>query len=64
MWRSRSVAPSSASTTRAGRAIQEGVVSLGLYGEIFYRNTVASGFVPQISVIAGPCAGGPSTRPL
>ncbi|MGO8873778.1 MAG: acyl-CoA carboxylase subunit beta [Acidimicrobiales bacterium] len=41
-----------------GARIQEGVVSLALYGEIFYRNTVASGFVPQISVIAGPCAGG------
>ena len=41
-----------------GARIQEGVASLGLYGEIFYRNTVASGYVPQISVIAGPCAGG------
>ncbi len=41
-----------------GARIQEGVASLGLYGEIFYRNTVASGFVPQVSVIAGPCAGG------
>ena len=41
-----------------GARIQEGVASLGLYGEIFYRNTVASGHVPQISVIAGPCAGG------
>jgi propionyl-CoA carboxylase beta chain len=41
-----------------GARIQEGVASLGLYGEIFFRNTVASGFVPQISVIAGPCAGG------
>ena len=41
-----------------GARIQEGVASLGLYGEIFYRNTVASGYMPQISVIAGPCAGG------
>jgi propionyl-CoA carboxylase beta chain len=41
-----------------GARIQEGVSSLALYGEIFYRNTVASGFVPQVSVIAGPCAGG------
>ena len=41
-----------------GARIQEGVASLGLYGDIFYRNTVASGFIPQISVIAGPCAGG------
>jgi propionyl-CoA carboxylase beta chain len=41
-----------------GARIQEGVVSLGLYGEIFYRNTIASGVVPQISLIMGPCAGG------
>jgi propionyl-CoA carboxylase beta chain len=42
----------------AGARIQEGVVSLGLYGEIFYRNTMASGVVPQISLIMGACAGG------
>jgi propionyl-CoA carboxylase beta chain len=41
-----------------GARIQEGVVSLGLYGEIFYRNTIASGVVPQVSIIMGPCAGG------
>jgi propionyl-CoA carboxylase beta chain len=41
-----------------GARIQEGVVSLGLYGEIFYRNTIASGVVPQISLVMGPCAGG------
>ena len=41
-----------------GARIQEGVVSLGLYGEIFFRNVRASGVVPQISVIMGPCAGG------
>jgi len=41
-----------------GARIQEGVVSLGLYGEIFRRNTQASGVIPQISVIMGPCAGG------
>ena len=41
-----------------GARIQEGVVSLGLYGEIFYRNTRASGVIPQISLIMGPCAGG------
>ncbi|WP_134322701.1 acyl-CoA carboxylase subunit beta [Cumulibacter soli] len=41
-----------------GARIQEGVVSLGLYGEIFQRNVWASGVVPQISVIMGPCAGG------
>lgn len=41
-----------------GARIQEGVESLGGYAEIFYRNTQASGVVPQISVILGPCAGG------
>ncbi len=41
-----------------GARIQEGVNSLAGYGEIFYRNTQASGIVPQISVILGPCAGG------
>ena len=41
-----------------GARIQEGVVSLGLYGEIFYRNVISSGVVPQISLILGPCAGG------
>jgi acetyl-CoA carboxylase carboxyltransferase component len=41
-----------------GARIQEGVDSLYGYGEIFYRNTLASGVIPQITVIAGPCAGG------
>ncbi|MFF3563389.1 acyl-CoA carboxylase subunit beta [Streptomyces sp. NPDC002574] len=41
-----------------GARIQEGVTSLGLYGEIFRRNTHASGVIPQISLIMGPCAGG------
>ena len=41
-----------------GARIQEGVVSLGLYGEIFRRNTHASGVIPQISLIMGPAAGG------
>jgi propionyl-CoA carboxylase beta chain len=41
-----------------GARIQEGVVSLGLYAEIFRRNVHASGVVPQISLIMGPCAGG------
>ncbi len=41
-----------------GARIQEGVVSLGGYAEIFYRNTLASGVVPQISAVLGPCAGG------
>ena len=42
----------------AGARIQEGVVSLASYGGIFYRNVTASGVIPQISVILGPCAGG------
>src|SRR5579875_558207 len=41
-----------------GARIQEGVVSLGAYAEIFLRNTLASGVIPQISAIMGPCAGG------
>ena len=42
----------------AGARIQEGVVSLGGYGEVFLRNVLSSGVVPQISAIVGPCAGG------
>ena len=41
-----------------GARIQEGVVALGLFGEIFYRNVIASGVIPQVSLIMGPCAGG------
>ncbi len=41
-----------------GARIQEGVVALGLFGEIFHRNVAASGVIPQISLIMGPCAGG------
>jgi acetyl-CoA carboxylase carboxyltransferase component len=41
-----------------GARIQEGVISLGAYADIFLRNTLASGVIPQISVIMGPCAGG------
>lgn len=41
-----------------GARIQEGVVSLDGYGHVFYRNTIYSGVIPQISVIMGPCAGG------
>jgi acetyl-CoA carboxylase carboxyltransferase component len=41
-----------------GARIQEGVVSLGGYAEIFYRNVQSSGVIPQLSLIAGPCAGG------
>ena len=41
-----------------GARIQEGVVSLGGYADIFYRNTLASGLIPQISAVMGPCAGG------
>src|SRR6202047_1192034 len=41
-----------------GASIQEGVAALGGYGEVFKRNVIASGVIPQISVIMGPCAGG------
>ncbi|MBP7095940.1 MAG: methylmalonyl-CoA carboxyltransferase [Spirochaetia bacterium] len=41
-----------------GARIQEGVDALSGYGDIFYRNTLASGVIPQVSVIMGPCAGG------
>ena len=41
-----------------GARIQEGVVALGLFADIFYRNVMASGVIPQISLIMGPCAGG------
>lgn len=41
-----------------GARIQEGVVSLGAYADIFLRNTLSSGVIPQISIIMGPCAGG------
>jgi len=46
-----------------GARIQEGVVSLAGYAEIFLRNTLASGVVPQISVVLGPCAGGAAYGP-
>src|SRR5688572_32037230 len=41
-----------------GARIQEGVLSLGGYADIFLRNTLASGVIPQISAVLGPCAGG------
>ncbi|MCE1247120.1 MAG: acyl-CoA carboxylase subunit beta [Firmicutes bacterium] len=47
-----------------GARIQEGALSLSGYGEIFYRNTLLSGLVPQIAVIAGPCAGGAAYSPV
>jgi propionyl-CoA carboxylase beta chain len=46
-----------------GARIQEGVYSLGGYAEIFSRNAIYSGVVPQISLIMGPCAGGASYSP-
>ena len=46
-----------------GARIQEGVESLSGYGKVFYRNVLMSGVVPQIAVIAGPCAGGASYSP-
>ena len=47
----------------AGARIQEGVAALDGYGRIFYRNVLLSGVVPQISIIAGPCAGGAAYSP-
>ncbi len=46
-----------------GARIQEGIMSLSGYGRIFYRNVLLSGVVPQISIIAGPCAGGAAYSP-
>ena len=46
-----------------GARIQEGVESLGGYAEIFWRNVQASGVIPQISLILGPCAGGGGLQP-
>ena len=51
-------APIIAMNDSGGARIQEGVDSLAGYGEIFFRNTQASGVIPQLSVILGPCAGG------
>ena len=47
-----------------GARIQEGVLSLGGYADIFLRNTLASGVIPQISAIMGPCAGGAVYSPV
>ena len=46
-----------------GARIQEGVNSLKGYGDIFYYNVLASGYIPQISIIAGTCAGGAAYSP-
>lgn len=54
----RTGAPMIGINDSGGARIQEGVVSLGGYAEIFFRNVQASGVIPQISLIAGPCAGG------
>ena len=51
-------APTICINDSGGARIQEGVAALAGYGRIFYNNTVASGIIPQISVIMGPCAGG------
>lgn len=47
-----------------GARIQEGVTALGGYGEIFYRNVMSSGVIPQLSLIMGPCAGGAVYSPV
>ena len=54
----RSGAPIVGLFDAGGARIQEGVAALGGYGEVFQRNVLASGVIPQISVIMGPCAGG------
>jgi len=54
----RNGAPMISINDSGGARIQEGVDALNGYGNIFYRNTIASGVIPQISVIMGPCAGG------
>ncbi len=54
----RTGAPFICMNDSGGARIQEGVDSLSGYGDIFYRNTLSSGVIPQISVIMGPCAGG------
>ncbi len=46
-----------------GARIQEGIDALNGYGGIFFHNTMASGVVPQISLICGPCAGGAAYSP-
>ena len=46
-----------------GARIQEGVVSLAGYAEIFWRNVQASGVIPQVSLVMGPCAGGAGDEP-
>ena len=58
IWRCDNGAPMVGLNDSGGARIQEGVVSLGGYADIFLRNTLASGVVPQISAIMGPCAGG------
>ena len=56
-------APIIAINDSGGARIQEGISSLAGYGDIFYQNTIASGVIPQISVIMGPCAGGACYSP-
>lgn len=56
-------APIIALNDSGGARIQEGVSSLAGYGDIFFQNTIASGVIPQISVILGPCAGGACYSP-
>ena len=58
IWRCSNRAPIVGLFDAGGARIQEGVAALGGYGEVFQRNVTASGVIPQISVIMGPCAGG------
>ena len=59
----RAGAPIVAFNDSGGARIQEGVLSLAGYGQVFFRNVLLSGVVPQIAVIAGPCAGGAAYSP-
>lgn len=56
-------APIIALNDSGGARIQEGIESLSGYADIFYQNTMASGVIPQISAILGPCAGGACYSP-
>jgi acetyl-CoA carboxylase carboxyltransferase component len=60
---SRSGIPLVAFKDSGGARIQEGVDALSGYGNVFYHNVLASGVVPQIAVILGPCAGGAAYSP-
>ena len=63
IWPLKNGTPYLAINDSGGARIQEGIHSLRGYGRIFYYNTMLSGVVPQIAIIAGPCAGGAAYSP-